>query len=80
MDGHAARPSLEWLAELDAVLAKRPDNFNRVMTQPEKRLLEALLEKGLGVQRKKAAAKKPAAKKKAPEGARKVKTKRLPPV
>jgi hypothetical protein len=61
-------------------LAKRPDNFNRVMTQPEKKLLEALLEKGLGVQRKKAAPKKQAAKKKAPEGAKRGKAKRVPPV
>jgi tetratricopeptide (TPR) repeat protein len=80
IEGHSARPSLEWLAELDTVLAKRPDNFNRVMTQPEKKLLEALLEKGLGVQRKKAAPKKQAAKKKAPEGAKRGKAKRVPPV
>jgi tetratricopeptide (TPR) repeat protein len=68
IDGHAARPSLEWVAELDAVLARRPDNFNRVMTVPEKKLLEAMLERGLGVQRK-----KPAAKKKAPAAATKKK-------
>jgi len=58
MDGHAARPSLEWLAELDAVLARRPENFNRTMTLPEKKQLEGMLERGLGVQRKKAAVKK----------------------
>ena len=66
IEGHSARASLEWLAELDTVLAKRPDNFNRVMTLPEKKLLEAMLEKGLGVQRKKAAPKKQVARKKAP--------------
>jgi len=66
IEGHSARASLEWLAELDTVLARRPDNFNRVMTQPEKKLLEAMLEKGLGVQRKKVAPKKQVAKKKAP--------------
>jgi hypothetical protein len=43
---------------LDAVLARRPDNFNRTMTSPEKKLLESMLERGLGVQRKKPAAKK----------------------
>ncbi len=58
MEGHAARPSLEWLAELDAVLARRPENFNRTMTLPEKKQLEGMLERGLGVQRKKAAVKK----------------------
>jgi tetratricopeptide (TPR) repeat protein len=60
IEGHAARPSLEWVAELDAVLARRPDNFNRTMTVPEKKLLEAMLERGLGVQRKKATVKKAA--------------------
>ncbi|MCU1294381.1 MAG: helicase [Bryobacterales bacterium] len=67
LDGHPARPSLEWLAELDALLERRPDNFNRTMTAPEKKLLEATLERGLGVQRRKPAAKK----KTAPAQARK---------
>ena len=67
MESHAAKPSLEWLAELDAVLARRPDNFSRVMTPPEKKLLESLLERGLGVQRKKAAPKKKADAKTAPK-------------
>ena len=58
MAGHAAKPSLEWLAEMDAVLQKRPENFNRVMTMPEKKILESMLERGLGVQRKKPAPKK----------------------
>ncbi|HUS08542.1 MAG TPA: hypothetical protein VMZ52_19715 [Bryobacteraceae bacterium] len=62
MEGHAARGSLEWLAELDALLARRPDNFNRTMTPPEKKLLESMLERALGVQRKKPAAKKAALK------------------
>ena len=58
IDGHAARPSLEWVAELDAVLARRPENFNRTMTPAERKLLEAMLERGLGVQRRKPAVKK----------------------
>ena len=58
MDAHPARASLEWLGELDALLARRPDNFNRAMTAPEKKLLEAMLERGLGVQRKKPAVRK----------------------
>ena len=62
MEGHVARPSLEWLAELDKVLARRPENFNRAMTPPEKKLLEGMLERGLGVQRKKPAVKKTAPK------------------
>jgi hypothetical protein len=70
MEGHAAKAPLEWLAELDGVLARRPENFNRVMTQPEKKLLEGMLERGLGVQRKKPAVKK-AAPKKAPQSPRK---------
>jgi tetratricopeptide (TPR) repeat protein len=69
MEGHAARGSLEWLSELDAVPARRPDSFNRTMTPPEKKLLEGMLERALGVQRKKAAAKKPGAKKAAPSKA-----------
>lgn len=62
MEGHAARGSLEWLSELDALLARRPDNFNRTMISPEKKLLESMLERALGVQRKKPAAKKTAPK------------------
>ena len=63
IEGHPARASLEWLAELNAVVERRPENFTRVMTAPEKKLLEATLERGLGVQRKKPAAKKAGAKK-----------------
>ena len=58
MEAHPARAPLEWLGELDALLARRPENFNRAMTPPEKKLLEAMLERGLGVQRKKPAVKK----------------------
>ena len=63
MEDHPARGSLEWLAELGVILGRRPENFNRVMTAPEKKLLEALLERGLGVQRQKPAVKKAAGKK-----------------
>jgi hypothetical protein len=48
------------VGELDGVLARRPENFNRTMTLPEKKLLEGMLERGLGVQRKKPAVKKTA--------------------
>ncbi len=74
MEGHPARPSLEWLAELDAVLARRPESFNRVMTPPEKKLLEGMLERGLGVQRKKPAVKT----KPGPKAAQKKAQKRSP--
>jgi hypothetical protein len=45
---------------VDALFSRRPDNFNRAMTTPEKKLLEATLERGLGVRRKKPAVKKKA--------------------
>ncbi|HEY3825165.1 MAG TPA: hypothetical protein VGL82_11440 [Bryobacteraceae bacterium] len=60
LESHPARPSLEWLAELGAAIERRPENFNRVMTAPEKKFLETMLEQGLGVQRKKPAPKKAA--------------------
>jgi hypothetical protein len=63
LEDHPARESLEWLAELGTMLDRRPTNFNRVMTPAEKKLLEAMLERGLGVQRQKPAAKKAAGKK-----------------
>jgi len=62
LENHPARASLEWLEELNALLGRRPENFNRAMTAPEKKLLEGMLERGLGVQRKKPAAKKAVAK------------------
>jgi hypothetical protein len=57
MNEHPAKPSLEWLAELDEVLARRPDNFSKTMMPAKKKLLESMLERGLGVQRKKVAPK-----------------------
>ena len=58
IEGHPARESLEWLEELGRVLARRPANFNKAMTAPEKKLLESMLSRGLGVERKKPAPKK----------------------
>ncbi len=80
IEDHSARPSLEWLAEVDALFSRRPENFNRTMTLAEKKSLEATLERGLGVQRKKATTKKrtlPSAKKSAPK--KKVAPKHTPP-
>jgi hypothetical protein len=79
MEGHAARGSLEWLSELDTLLARRPDNFNRTMTPPEKKLLEGMLERALGVQRKKPVAKKAAPSKAAPKTPRRRMPEKPPP-
>jgi topoisomerase IA-like protein len=48
---------------MQALAAKRPENFARVVKPEEKQLLESVLESALGVQRKKPAAKKAATKK-----------------
>ena len=61
MEAHPARAPLEWLGDLDALLARRPENFNRATTLPWKKLPEAMLERGLGVQRKKPTTKKASA-------------------
>jgi hypothetical protein len=60
---HTAAPALEWVAAMQALVATRPENFNRVIKPEEKELLQAVLESALGVQRKKPAAKKAAPKK-----------------
>lgn len=57
---HPAAESLEWLAKMQQVIGERPDKFNRIVTTPEKKLLEDMLEKALGVTRKKAAPRKAA--------------------
>lgn len=62
---HPAASSYEWLIALRDVLAKRPENFAKVMTTPEKKVLEQLLEQGLGVQRKPRTQRKSAARKSA---------------
>lgn len=60
---HTAAPALEWVAAMQALAAKRPENFARVVKPEEKQLLESVLESALDVQRKKPAAKKTATKK-----------------
>ena len=77
---HAAAPALEWVAAMQALAAKRPDNFNRVVKAEEKKLLESVLETSLGVQRKKPAAKKAAVKKAAVKkpAVKKVAVKKIP--
>jgi hypothetical protein len=60
---HPASSAYEWLLRLKNTLEQRPEEFNRVMTTPEKKILEQMLEQGLGVARKKPAPRKAAAKK-----------------
>jgi hypothetical protein len=60
---HPAASAYQWLMRLKKTLEERPDEFNRVMTPPEKKILEQMLEQGLGVARRKAAPRKAAAKK-----------------
>ena len=61
---HPAADSLRWVRDMQALAAKRPPEFAKVMTAPEKKLLESILEQGLGVARKKPAPRKAAATKK----------------
>lgn len=63
MGGHPATESLEWIAKLQALVSQRPEKFTKVVTAEEKKALEELLERALGVSRRKPALKKPAAKK-----------------
>jgi hypothetical protein len=60
---HPAGESLEWIAKLQALIAERPEKFTKVVTPAEKKILEGLLERSLGVTRRKAALPKAGAKK-----------------
>ena len=40
MEGHAAKASLEWVEELNDLLARRPQNFSHVLVPQEKVRLE----------------------------------------
>ena len=60
---HPAAESLQWVARMRALAEERPEKFGKVMTAAEKKILEELLERSLGVTRRKPAAKKAAAKK-----------------
>jgi hypothetical protein len=55
MGEHPAAESLEWIAKVQRLVAVRPQNFTKTVTAAEKKLLEELLEKALGVSRPKAA-------------------------
>ena len=66
---HPAAESLQWISKLQQLVAERPEKFTKVVTAAEKKVLEELLERSLGVARKKPAPRKTAARptvKKAP--------------
>ena len=48
-----AAASLQWIAKLQRLVAERPQNFSRLVTAAEKKLLQELLEKALGISRPK---------------------------
>lgn len=50
---HPAAPSLLWMRQMQQLAEQRPENFNRNVTEAEKKLLEQILESSLGVQRRK---------------------------
>lgn len=53
MGDHPAGDSLRWIARLENLVEERPENFNRMVLPAEKKQLEQLLERSLGVARKK---------------------------
>lgn len=63
---HPAAESLAWIARLQKLVAERPEKFTKLVTPSEKKMLEELLERSLGVTRKKPAPRKTTTKKKAP--------------
>ena len=56
--GHPATESLEWIVKLQKLVSQRPEKFAKVVTPEEKKALEELLERALGVSRRKPAVKK----------------------
>jgi hypothetical protein len=59
---HPAAESLRWISRVQRLMEERPDKFNKTVNAAEKKLLEEILERGLGVARRKPAPrKKPAA-------------------
>jgi len=63
---HPAAESLQWIAKVQRLVAERPQNFTKTVTTAEKKLLQELLEKALGVSRLKAAPRRVAKKFAAP--------------
>jgi hypothetical protein len=50
---HPAAESLQWISRLQQLVAERPEKFTKTVTAAEKKLLEQLLERALGVSRRK---------------------------
>ena len=49
---HPAAGSLQWISRLQELVAERPEKFTKVVTTAEKKLLEDVLERALGVTRR----------------------------
>ncbi len=62
---HPAAESLLWIAEMQKLVEKRPEKFTKTVLPAEKKMLEEILERSLGVARRKPAPRKTAAKRKA---------------
>jgi hypothetical protein len=55
---HPAAASLEWMSRLQQFVTERPEKFTKVVTAAEKKFLEEVLERALGVSRRKPVARK----------------------
>ncbi len=66
MGEHPAAESLQWMAKVQRLVAERPQNFTKTVTAAEKKLLQDVLEKALGVSRPKPAPRRVAKKSAAP--------------
>lgn len=53
MGEHPAAQCLEWIHKLQTLIAEQPEKFAKMVTPAEKQLLEDLLERSLGVKRRK---------------------------
>lgn len=53
MNGHPAADSLQWMARVQQLVTERPEKFTKMVTPAEKKMLEELLERALGVTRRK---------------------------
>jgi hypothetical protein len=81
IEDHPAAESLQWMSRVQQLVAERPEKFTKVVTAAEKKLLQDMLERGLGVTRRKPATPKAPRKKAAAPAKRKKRAlvkKRLP--
>jgi hypothetical protein len=58
---HPAAESLQWVSRLQKLVAERPEKFTKLSTPAERKMLEEMLERALGVSRRKPAPRKMAA-------------------